>query len=115
MAKVYTVPSGIKVPEFNWKDVKQYEKDCEQFKADLKAFLVKRKNGKLVGEVVRFPVADGYAEYMVAGLSPVELIHLPLWDEYQFEYAHLMTAKEIQDRIESERMLAELFGKKKEA
>jgi hypothetical protein len=113
MAKVYETPGHIKVPEFNWEDIPQYNKDCEKFKQDLKSYLLNRKKGKLVGEIVRFPVADGYAEYMVAGLKPVELVHIPTWDAWDYQYAHLLTAKEIEERIESERLLAELFGGKK--
>ena len=114
MAKVYETPEHIQVPEFNWQDIPQYERDCDKFKQDLKSYLLNRKKGKLVGEIVRFPVADGYAEYMVAGLKPVELVHIPTWDAWNYQYAHLLTAKEIEARIKSERMLAELFGKKKE-
>lgn len=113
MAKVYQAPEHIKEPEFNVDDIPQYERDCDRFKQDLKEFLLKRKKGKLVGEIVRFPVADGYAEYMVAGLKPVELVHIPTWDAWTYQYANLLTAKEIEARIESERELAELFGRKK--
>jgi hypothetical protein len=113
MAKVYETPIHIQVPEFNWENIEQYNKDCDKFKQDLKEFLLKRKKGKLVGEIVRFQVADGYAEYMVAGLKPVELVHIPTWDAWTYQYAYLLTAKEIEERINSERMLAELFGGKK--
>jgi hypothetical protein len=49
---------------------------------------------------------------MVASLKPVELVHLPLWDEYQFEYADLMTAEKIQEQIARQNALKELFSRK---
>ena len=112
MAKIYASPLEVKIPEFNWNDIEQYKKDCETYKENLKAFLRKRNSGKTVGEVLRFQVADGYAEYMVASLKPVELVHLPLWDEYQFEYADLMTAEKVQEQITRQNALKELFSRK---
>jgi hypothetical protein len=112
MAKIYASPLEVKIPEFNWENVEQYRKDCDTYKENLKTFLRKRNSGKTVGEVLRFQVADGYAEYMVASLKPVELVHLPLWDEYQFEYADLMTAEKIQEQIARQNALKELFSRK---
>jgi len=111
MAKIYSAPSSITVPVLDFKNLSNYDKDCEKFKAELSAFCLARKKDKNVGEVIRFQVADGYAEYMVASTKPVELIHLPFWDCYQFEYAHLLTAKEIQGKIDQEAALAKLFKK----
>jgi hypothetical protein len=102
-ATIYSVPQGIMVPKFNIENISQYEKDCELFLRQLKVFARNRNKGKLVGEIIRFQVADGYAEYMVAGLRPVELIHIPLWDAYQFAQIHLMTANEIKQQIEREK------------
>ena len=112
MAKIYASPLEVKVPEFNWEDIEQYNKDCETYKENLKAFLLKRKNGKNVGEIIQFPVADGYAQYMVASLKPVELVHIPLWDAWDFQYVHLITAKEIQEQIAGQKALKKLFGSK---
>ena len=36
--------------------------------------------GEGVGEVFRFPLAGGYATYMVAQVDPPMVIHLPLGD-----------------------------------
>ena len=111
MAKIYASPLEVKIPEFNWENVEQYRKDCDTYKENLKTFLRKRNSGKTVGEVLQFQVADGYAEYMVASLKPVELVHLPLWDEYQFEYADLMTAEKVQEQITRQNALKELFSR----
>ena len=110
MAKVYSAPTEIKVPELDFRNVAQYRKDCEQYKADLKEYLLKRNKGEYVGETIQFPVADGYAEYMVASLKPVQLVHIPLWDGWDFEYAHRLTAKDIKEKIDNQKKLAKLFG-----
>jgi hypothetical protein len=57
-------------------------------------------------------VADGYAQYMVASLSPVELIHLPLWDAWQFDYAGRLTKKDIIEKINQRKAMEKLFSKK---
>lgn len=112
MATIFNVPESIKVPEFNWKDQKQYEKDEKKFIEDLANFLKRRKKGDLIGRVIKFQVADGYAEYMVAGLKPVELVFLPLIDAYQSEFAELMTAEKIKEMVERDDRLTKLFSKK---
>lgn len=113
MAKVFTLPNGFNAPEFNWEDIEQYKKDCADLTERLKKWCIERNpNQKNVGEVIKFQVADGYAEYMVGATKPVQLIHLPFWDSYQSEYAHLMTAKAIQEKIDQEIALAKIFSKK---
>lgn len=111
MAQIYNPPSEIKVPELDFRDFGAYEKSCKKFTTELKAFVKGRKKGKHIGEIIRFPVADGHAEYMVASLSPVELVHIPLGDAWEFGYAHLMTKKEIVEQIERQKAIAKIFGK----
>jgi len=99
MATIYSAPTDIKLPSFN---SDTYEKDNEEYLAKLKSY-VKRLNprGKNGGEIIRFSVADGHAEYMVVRLKPLELVHIPLCDAWHFTYAHLLTAKEVSNQIES--------------
>lgn len=113
MAKVYELPEGFVAPDFNWEDIPQYEKDCAELTDKLKKWCIERNpDQKNVGEVIKFQVADGYAEYMVAATKPVQLIHLPYWDAYQSETAELMTAKVIQDKIDQKIAMAKLFAPK---
>ena len=111
MAKVYLLPEDFNAPDFDWHDIPQYEKDCAELTDRLKAFCIERNDQKNVGEIIKFPVADGYAEYMVAATKPVQLIHLPFWDAYQSETAELMTAKAIQQKIDQKIMLDKFFSK----
>lgn len=120
MGKIFSAPSSIEVPRFKYggdgKTVAElraaYHAAEAKYFEDLKAVLVKRKNQKHVGEVIRFPVADGYAMYMVASLSPVELVELALGDAWQYQYAHRLTKADIIQKIESQQAMAKLFSKK---
>jgi hypothetical protein len=112
MGKVYSPPAEIKVPEFNWEDIDAYERANEKFIEDLRAYCKKRNNSEHVGEVIKFPVADSYAQYMVASLSPVELIHLPLWDAWEFDYAERLTKQDIVEKINQRKAMDKLFSKK---
>jgi hypothetical protein len=100
MATIYNAPKNLTVPTDFSSDT--HSEDCEQYLADLKAH-VKQLNprGKHGGEIIKFPAADSYAEYMVVRLKPLELVHIPLWDAWHFPYAHLLTAKEVSNQIES--------------
>ena len=117
MAKIYNPPKEIKVPELVFTvstDIDGYDAACKKFKADLKEWCIQRnRKEEHVGEVIKFPVADGQAEYMVASLKPVVLIHLPLWDAWHFQYAHLLGKKEILTKIAQNKAMEELFAMRK--
>lgn len=115
MAKVYLPPDEIIIPEFNFNDIEGYKKDCNKFEQDLKQWCIDRaeKSGvtdEYIGQVIRFPVADGYAEYMVACLKPVQLIHIPTWDAWQFQYVSRLTKKDIIEKIDNNVRVKKLFG-----
>lgn len=113
MATIYSHPKEIKVPSLSFNKVGEYQEECKRFKEELKNFLLKRNPiGKNVGEVIQFPVADSYAEYMVASMKPLSLVHIPLGDAWSFEYAHRLTTKDVQDKINQAKALAKLFAKK---
>jgi len=108
MAAIYSAPKSLTLPDLS--DWKGYEAASKKYIQDLKEMVLRRKKGKNIGEIIRFPVADGYAEYMVASMEPVELIHIPLWDAWEFNYVHLLTAKEVQQQIDQQKAMAKLFG-----
>jgi len=111
-AKIYSAPSSIKKPELNFNDIKAYHDDCKRYEVELKDVLTKRKSGKNVGAIIKFPVADGYARYMVASMRPLELIHIPLDDAWQFQYAQNLTAQDVEAKIAQEEAMAKLFSSK---
>jgi hypothetical protein len=114
MGKVYCPPDEIKVPEFNWEDIPAYEAANKKFIEDLKQWCVNRaaKAGvtdENLGVVIQFPVADSYAQYMVAALSPVELIHIPLWDAWEYQYVERLSKKDIVEKINQRKAMDRLI------
>jgi hypothetical protein len=116
MAKIYSVPKSINVPQLvvNGKfDYNDYQERVDKFYKELAALLREHSlQNEYIGEVIQFPVADGYAFYMVAGLNPVELIHLPIMDGWDFQYANRLTSKDIREKVEQQKNLKKLFGGK---
>jgi len=115
MAQIFDAPEDIKVPELDFSDIQKYNDDCDRFKSELKTFCIDRAEKAGVtdenfGEIIRFPVADGYAEYMVAALKPVQLIHIPIWDAWHFQYANRLTKKDVLEKIQQKKSLEKLFG-----
>jgi hypothetical protein len=58
-------------------------------------------------------VADNYARYMVVSLKPAKLIHVPLYDGYQYRGINRFTARDIEPLIEQERAWAKLFASRR--
>jgi hypothetical protein len=114
MAEIYSGIEGIEVPQFNWQDIpgtkaaeNKYIEDCK------KACKAHSPNCEEAGEVIKFPVADGQALYMVLSLEPnVELIHLALGDAWDFQYVHLLDATEIRKKIEQQKAIEKMFNTK---
>ena len=114
MAKIYDLPDGIEVPSLDVKDIKGYEVKCNELRDNLRKWLKDNGfTGKHSGTCISFPVADGYAEYMVVNLRPVQLIHIPVWDAWNYPQANYITAKGITDKIEADIRLAKLFPPRK--
>lgn len=64
--------------------------------------------------IIRFSVADGYAQYLVKSLSPLQLQHIPYGDAYRIPDAHLrgLTSADVSRMIEGDKRMKELFAKK---
>lgn len=112
MGKIYSAPSSIKAPSYAWDGTQNWQEEEKRYRNELKALLRKRKSGKYVGEVVRFPYADSHAEYMVASLRPLELVHVPLGDAWEYPYIERLTAKDITTQIEQTKRIEAIFAKK---
>lgn len=114
MAKIFSAPDSISLPQ--WSPKKTHKENVAEEKIyleTLKDMLTKRKpTQKLVGEIIQFPAADGYAQYMVASMTPLELVHIPLGDAWDFQYAHRLTKKDVEEKIKKQKAIEELFKKK---
>lgn len=112
-AKIYSAFETVKVPRFSFgmeQSVEDYHKANEDYIQKLRDRLAEYGyKGKNAGEVIKFQVADGYAQYMVISMRPLQLMHIPIIDAYEFQYVHLMTAKEVNEKVEAEKRLKELF------
>jgi hypothetical protein len=119
MATIYAVPEGLSVPSMadaivdGRYDYARATASEGQFLARLRAWLAEAGyEGEGVGEVLRFPIADGYACYMVARVSPPALIHLPLGDAWEIPapYARGLRARDVREEIRRQRAIATLFS-----
>lgn len=113
MLKVYAPPKEITPPSWaSYKDVQLYNKAEENYTNSIIDFCKKYGKGKHRGDVVRFPVADGYAVYVIYSESPMELIHDESGDAYQYMYVERLTKKDILQLAESYNKLKKMFGGK---
>lgn len=67
--------------------------------------LIKMKLDEYFGKIIRFPVADGYAEYFVISLvRGAHLIHIATGDAYTYPELNLMNSGAIALKIEQDEM-----------
>lgn len=120
MAREVAIPAGIPVPDLGdfvgtgGFDFQGYDAACAEFRSTLAAQA--RKNGKsdLLGEVVKWQRADGFAEYVVWRTRPLELIHLPLGDAWQVEAALMrgLRLAEVTEMVNRSRAVRALIAKR---
>lgn len=111
MAKIYKAPKGFEAPTLsadNWQVEEQ---------AYLERLAAEARRGSpgdpLVGEVVRFPMADSYAQYMVWSTKPLKLVHLDLGDAWHIPEAHArgLRLSDIQSSVDRDRAMKAMFAK----
>lgn len=68
--------------------------------------------GKVKGGLIRFPVADGYAIYLVISSSPLVLQHVPTGDAWRISDAHMrgLKLKDVQAMLLRNLAFAKIFG-----
>lgn len=73
-------------------------------------------DGEIVNGVIKFPVADGYAFYLVSKEHPLTLKHIPFGDAWEIPDAHVrgLTKDDVVDILRSERKLNALFATRKD-
>lgn len=94
MGKIYNAPDSIVKPK--WDCTREEE---EKYLNDISEFCKKRNPSKNVGEVLRIPYADGHAIYVIASMSPVQLVHIATGDAWDYPMAHRLTKKDIEQRL----------------
>jgi hypothetical protein len=114
--KVYGIPKEVPFAE---PDYRNYNRDVEErreiaHQEALKTWMVDQGcNGERTGEVVRFGVADGYAQYMFAdrGRSSY-LMLLPYGDAYQYQHVEFLPQAEIIKLLDQEKRMSEIFARR---
>ena len=114
MAKIYAPPKEVgPVPDLDigGKTVEDILKPQNEWLKKLKKIIKTRySNDPLAGEEIAFPVADGHARYMVISTKPVQLVHLPVGDAWEFQYVHRLTAKDVKEQIRRQKALDSLLS-----
>jgi hypothetical protein len=94
-----------------------WKEQGEQERAALEE-LFERSNalppGQIVGGLLRFPRADGYALYIVVKESPLTIAHIPSGDAWTIEPALIRGLRklDILQMLESVRRINAIFAKK---
>jgi hypothetical protein len=112
MAKIFSVPKEIKEPKFSLDQTRaDHDKDVERYKNECRELIKKNGwTGKHSGEIISYQVADGFAQYMVVSVRPVQLLHLSYGDGYRFEMESKIDAKEIERKIKQSQALKKIFS-----
>jgi len=69
---------------------------------------------EIYDNVIRFPVADGYAFYFVKTLKPLVLQHIPVSDGYQISAPYIRGLKtaDVEQMLEQRKEMRKIFGRK---
>lgn len=72
-----------------------------------------RPDDQVVDGLLRFPVADGHAYYVVASEKPLVLQHVPFGDGYHVSAAEIrgLRLQDVKFQLKAERELEALFSK----
>lgn len=123
-ARVYSTPEGLDAPDFGafigsesgGFDSEGYFAAVESHRESVAAWCRENTGSRnpLVGECIRFGVADGRAEYMVYTTSPLALIHLPYVDAYEADPILLrgLRVSDVKQMVKSDKAIAEIFGRR---
>lgn len=111
MTTIYDISEQFEVPKLDFRSIKEYQNKFDKLRQDVSNWCKEQNpNDEYAGETIKFPVADGYAEYMVLSVNPPELIFIPYMDEYFFQYDYLLGTDEIIEKVQQTRALNKIFS-----
>lgn len=115
MAIVYKLPKDIPAPVVNYRNYNSAEVENAEksFLDALTSWCQKRRPGNdVIGAVIQFPHADGYAQYMVADVETAEIIHLPLGDCWRIPDTHArgLTGEDLTRIVKADRRFREALS-----
>lgn len=118
MAEIFASPIHYTFPgpscNYDREKMKAHDSDYLAKVAELARAQSGDDGDELVGEVVRFQIADGHAQYMVWRIAPLQLIHLSLSDAYRIAAAHErgLDLDDIREEVARARAIRAIFAKK---
>ncbi|CAH6992030.1 conserved hypothetical protein [Vibrio chagasii] len=112
MAKIYSHPRHIEFPKPDYRNYNRAEEDKKlaKFLEELRNFCkTERPKCPDAGKIIRFQVADGYAQYMIYDYRTI--IHIPEGDAYSIPCAHArgLLKADLVSLVKSEEAKAKLF------
>lgn len=116
MAQAFANP--IPAPAFmeadgSW-NMTKYDERCRAYEAETEKYIRRELGGKhkLTGRIIRFQIADGYAQYMI--WTPTKWIHLDEVDGYHAADATIrgMRAVDVAEWFEREDRRAAFFAER---
>lgn len=109
MAKLLSKSLVIPMPDFDAPDWQ--EKEAAALKKLQDEARAKAPKDELAGEILRFGVADGYAQYLVKRSKPLTLAHIHMGDGYQVHPAMIrgLRLRDVKHQVEADRRIRELF------
>jgi hypothetical protein len=90
MAKAINPPKSIKVPDLGFTSdscVDDYVREVDVFTKQVQEYCKANSGYEFAGDIIKFPIADGTADYIVFDAST--LIHLAIWDAWEVPEAHI--------------------------
>ena len=115
MAKIYSAPTDQigDVPDFQPGESWDVHHAREQLWLDKLTLWVKQNGqGELAGESLYFPQGDGQAHYLVYKEKPLQLIHVPLGDAWQFPWAHKLNLTDVRESVQRRKAIDKLFSQR---
>lgn len=117
MGQVFNPPEGIDFP--NWSDIdpkngttiEAYRDATKKTIERLQEYARQFGKGPEAGKIIKFTVGDGEAQYVVFSLKPVHLIYMPINGDYNYPYAHRLTASDIRKKIQLSEAIGNLLRK----
>lgn len=105
--------AGSLEPDFkpDYTNYEENDRKESEWLANLKASLRAKSKGDLVGELLKFPAADGYARYIITKQRPLTVAHLSLGDAWQADGATIrgIRLQDAKARVASEREQRKFF------
>lgn len=91
----------------------QYWKRTEALMAQMMATANALPEGKYVGAILSFPIADGRAHYLVTKTKPLTLQHIGYMDGYQIPHAHVrgLNLDDVREHVRRAKGMAALFAR----